>query len=255
MILAVDIGNTNTTCAFFNEDRLLFRFRLYSDLNQTPDELALRLNGLLGLRGKGLRDVEHILIGSVVPPLTKTWQEMASLYGVKDTHLATPEEIGIPIKLRYPCEVGVDRVLNALAGWHKYRQSLIIVDYGTATTFDCISEKGEYLGGAIAPGVMAAAETLFKKTSKLPRMELSKVPKEVIGKDTISAMKSGVLLGFAALTDGLIARMAREFERKPRVIATGGLAGLMAKLSLQIEEVEPNLTLEGLVIWFKRKNG
>ncbi|AEH44453.1 putative transcriptional acitvator, Baf family [Thermodesulfatator indicus DSM 15286] len=254
MILAVDIGNTNTTCGFFAEDELLFRFRLFSSLNQTADELALRLNGLLELRGKSLADIKHLLIGSVVPPLTKTWLEMASIYGIEDVKVATPEKIGIPVKLRYPCEVGVDRVLNALAGWHKYRQSLIIVDYGTATTFDCISEKGEYLGGAIAPGVMAAAETLFKKTSKLPRLEFSKVPEEIIGKDTISAMRTGVLWGFAALTDGLITRLAGEFEKKPYVIATGGLAKLMARLSLQIKEVEPDLTLEGLVIWFKKKN-
>ncbi|WP_456371075.1 type III pantothenate kinase [Thermodesulfatator atlanticus] len=253
MILAVDIGNTNTTCGLFEGQRLCHRFRIFSNLRQTPDELALRLNGILQLKDFSLAEVKTILIGSVVPPLTKTWQEMASLYGIKETFVVSPEKIGIPIKLRYPCEVGADRVLNALAGWEKYRQSLIIVDYGTATTFDCVSHEGAYLGGAIAPGILAAAETLFHKTSLLPRMELSHPPGEAIGKDTISAMKSGVLLGFAALTDGLVARMSKEFEKKPKIIATGGLARIMKEMTTCIEEVEPNLTLEGLIIWFTRK--
>ncbi len=253
MILAVDIGNTNTTCGLFEGQRLCHRFRIFSNLRQTPDELALRLNGILQLKDFSLAEVKTILIGSVVPPLTKTWQEMASLYGIKETFVVSPEKIGIPIKLRYPCEVGADRVLNALAGWEKYRQSLIIVDYGTATTFDCVSHEGAYLGGAIAPGILAAAETLFHKTSLLPRMELSHPPEEAIGKDTISAMKSGVLLGFAALTDGLVARMSKEFENKPKIIATGGLARIMKEMTTCIEEVEPNLTLEGLIIWFTRK--
>lgn len=253
MILAVDIGNTNTTCGLFEGQRLCHRFRIFSNLRQTPDELALRLNGILQLKDFSLAEVKTILIGSVVPPLTKTWQEMASLYGIKETFVVSPEKIGIPIKLRYPCEVGADRVLNALAGWEKYRQSLIIVDYGTATTFDCVSHEGAYLGGAIAPGILAAAETLFHKTSLLPRMELSRPPEEAIGKDTISAMKSGVLLGFAALTDGLVARMSKEFENKPKIIATGGLARIMKEMTTCIEEVEPNLTLEGLIIWFTRK--
>ncbi|WP_022852825.1 type III pantothenate kinase [Thermodesulfatator atlanticus] len=253
MILAVDIGNTNTTCGLFEGQRLCHRFRIFSNLRQTPDELALRLNGILQLKDFSLAEVKTILIGSVVPPLTKTWQEMASLYGIKETFVVSPEKIGIPIKLRYPCEVGADRVLNALAGWEKYRQSLIIVDYGTATTFDCVSHEGAYLGGAIAPGILAAAETLFHKTSLLPRMELSRPPEEAIGKDTISAMKSGVLLGFAALTDGLVARMSKEFEKKPKIIATGGLARIMKEMTTCIEEVEPNLTLEGLIIWFTKK--
>ncbi len=253
MILAVDIGNTNTTCGLFENRRIYHRFRIFSNLRQTPDELALKLNGILKLKGFSLADIKVLLIGSVVPPLSKTWQEMASLYGIENTFVVSPEKVGIPIKLKYPCEVGADRVLNALAGWEKYQQSLIIIDYGTATTFDCVSPEGAYLGGAIAPGILAAAETLFHKTSLLPRMELSEPPSEVIGKDTVSAMKSGILLGFAALTDGLIARMSQEFPKKPKVIATGGLAPIMKKLTKRIEKVEANLTLEGLLFWFYKK--
>ncbi len=253
MILAVDIGNTNTTCGLFDGQKICYRFRLFSNLRQSPDELALHLDGILGLKKFSLTDIKILLIGSVVPPLTKTWQEMAFSYGVERTLVALPEKIGIPIKLRYPCEVGADRVLNALAGWEKYHQGLIIVDYGTATTFDCVSPEGAYLGGAIAPGLLAAAESLFQKTSLLPRMELSEPPQEVIGKDTISAMKSGVLWGFAALTDGLVALMGKEFKEKPKVIATGGLAPIMKQLATKIETVEPDLTLEGLIIWFRKK--
>ncbi|NPA48492.1 MAG: type III pantothenate kinase [Thermodesulfobacteria bacterium] len=252
MILCVDIGNTNTTCALFEGRKIRARFRLQSEIGLTPDELGARLAAILKLYDLSFEDLGEILLASVVPPLTSVWVEMSRKYLRISPRIPRPENLGITVKLRTPSEVGIDRVLNALAGWEKYRSNLIVVDYGTATTFDCISEKGEYLGGAIAPGILLAAESLFQKTSMLPRVELFTLPPEIIGKDTFSALKSGLLYGFAALTDGLIAKMALEFEKKPRVIATGGLAPLMQRLSYQIERVEPDLTLEGLLYWFEK---
>ncbi len=253
MILAVDIGNTNTTCAVFEDRKVKIRFRLKTELGVTPDELAAALKGILDLYKISFSALKHLLLASVVPPLTLTWQEMCLKYFGFAPLIPTPQSLGIPILLKHPAEVGIDRVLNALAGWEKYRTSLIIVDYGTATTFDCVSEKGEYLGGAIAPGLFLAAEALFQKTSMLPRVDLWRLPEKTLGKDTFEALRSGLLWGFAALTDGLVAKLALEFEKKPRVIATGGLAPLMQKLSYQIETIEPDLTLEGLLFWFERK--
>ncbi len=252
MILAVDIGNTNTTCALFERDQIKTRFRLGTDLGVTPDELAASLEGILRLKHLELKEIKHVLLASVVPPLTLVWQEMCLKYLGYAPKIPSPLNLGLPVLLKNPAEVGIDRVLNALAGWQKYRTQLIIVDYGTATTFDCVSEKGEYLGGAIAPGINLAAEALFQKTSMLPRVDLWHPPEKALGKDTFEALRSGILWGFAALTDGLVTKLSLEFEKKPRIIATGGLAPVMQKLSYQIEKVEPNLTLEGLYFWFQK---
>jgi type III pantothenate kinase len=155
---------------------------------------------------------------------------------------------GMPILLKNPAEVGADRIVNAVAAFHKYRQSLIVVDFGTATTFDAISQKGEYIGGAISPGIGIASEALFRKASKLPRVEIFVPPDNVIGKDTISSIKSGIIFGYAGLVDGIVRRMQKEMATDPKVIATGGLADLLFDVSDTIEVVEPALTLEGLRI-------
>jgi len=152
----------------------------------------------------------------------------------------------MPICYRNPREVGADRLVNAVAAYEKYRTSLVIIDFGTATTFDCVSEKGEYLGGAISPGIGISAEALFQRASKLPRVELFDPPASVIGKETAESMKSGLLYGYAELVDGMVKRIRKEMAPRPRVIATGGLATLLGKLSATIEAVEPDLTLEGL---------
>jgi type III pantothenate kinase len=253
MILTVDIGNTNTVCGVFREGTLVRHFRFRTEIGATADELRLLLTGFLGLEGLKLEEMEAIVVGSVVPPLLRVWQEMARASFAGRFLIARPQDLGLPVLLKNPQEVGVDRVLNALAAWEKYRHALIIVDYGTATTFDCVSERGEYLGGAIAPGLLVAAESLFQKASMLPRIELLTPPEGAIGKDTFSAMKSGLILGFAALTDGLVTRLAAEFSEKPRVIATGGLAPLMEKVCMTIERVEPHLTLEGLYRFYLRR--
>lgn len=253
MILAVDIGNTNTVCGVFGEGALQRHFRFRTELGSTADELRLLLSGFLALEALRLEEMEAVVVASVVPPLLRVWQEMARAHFPGRFLIARPPDLGLPILLKNPQEVGVDRVLNALAAWEKYRRALIIVDYGTATTFDCVSEKGEYLGGAIAPGLLVAAEGLFQKASMLPRIELLSPPEEAIGRDTFSAMKSGLLFGFAALTDGLVTRLAAEFPEKPRVIATGGLAPLMERVCLTIERVEPYLTLEGLYRFYQHQ--
>ena len=154
----------------------------------------------------------------------------------------------LPIRYKNPSEVGADRIVNAVAAFHKYQTSLIVIDFGTATTFDAISEKGEYLGGAISPGIMISSEALFIKASKLPRVEIFIPPESVIGKDTSSSIKAGIIYGYAGLVDGMVKRMKAEMGTNPQIIATGGLAGLMCQVSETIEVVEPNLTLEGLRI-------
>jgi len=252
MILAVDIGNTNTVCGLFRQRELVSHFRFRTEIGITADELGLLIEQFLKLHGVERSEIEAVAIASVVPPLLEPWMEMGERYFGKRPFVPRACELGIPIRLDRPEEVGVDRVLNALAAWEKYRSALIIIDYGTATTFDCVSQDGAYLGGAIAPGLMLAAEGLFQKTSMLPRVDLLKPPEQAIGKDTFSALKSGLLFGFAALSDGLVDRMALEFEDAPRVIATGGLAKVMQKLCQRIEAIEPFLTLEGLRIWLEK---
>ncbi len=254
MILAVDIGNTNTVCGLFSGHKLRFYFRFRTEIDVTADELGLLLDQFLRLHNVSREEIKALALASVVPPLLEPWTEAGERYFGRRPFIARACDLGLPIRLDRPEEVGVDRVLNALAGWEKYRHSLIIIDYGTATTFDCVSEDGAYLGGAIAPGLMLAAESLFQKASMLPRVELLTPPEQAIGKDTFSALKSGLLLGFAALTDGLVTRMALEFKTKPRIIATGGLAKIMQRLCYQIEKVEPFLTLEGLRIWIERRS-
>ncbi len=253
MILTVDIGNTNTVCGLFSGEELRIHFRFKTNLDVTADELGLLLINFLKVHRVDPEEIKVLALASVVPPLIETWQVMGERYFGRPPLLVSAQEVGIPILLDRPEEVGVDRVLNALAAWERYRNAVIIIDYGTATTFDCVSEEGAYLGGAIAPGLLLAAESLFQKTSMLPRVELFKAPEKAIGKDTFSALKSGLLYGFAALTDGLVTRMVLEFEEKPRIIATGGLAPVMQKLCYQIERVEPFLTLEGLRFWLRKR--
>ncbi len=256
LILCADVGNTTTVCGIFRRDGLLlktFRFRTRVDL--LPEELLLLLRNFLDLYQVPVRDIQGVALSCVVPPLQEIWETVVKRWLVKEWLSASAEIVPLPVKLRRPEEAGADRLVNAYAGWQKYRQALIIVDYGTATTFDCVSEKGEYLGGAIAPGLESAAEGLFLKTAKLPRVELRSPPREALGRDTLSAMKSGLLHGFAALTEGLVQRLAREMGSQPLVIATGGLAQIIAPLCPAIQELAPHLTLEGLYLLYRERIG
>lgn len=254
LIWCVDIGNTTTACGLFRRDGLLLKtFRFRTRLEITPEELLVLLRQFLEAFEIPLSRIKGLALASVVPPLNEIWETVVRRWLVKEWFPVSPEVVPMPIKLRYPQEVGADRVINAYAGWQKFRRAVIIVDYGTATTFDCVSEKGEYLGGAIAPGLEAAAESLFTKTAKLPRVDLSFPPKSALGRDTLSAMKSGLLYGFAALTEGLITRLSQEMQTKPLVVATGGLSATLAPLCPQIEKLEPHLTLEGLFYLYREK--
>lgn len=254
LILTVDVGNTSTTCGVYDEEGLikaLFRFKTEKEVSS--EEIFLKVSQFLNLFGIQPREIKGLSLACVVPPLENLWIEVGKRWFLREVVVASKETIGLPIDLWYPAEIGADRLANALGGWEKYKTSLIIVDFGTAITFDCISNEGVYLGGAIAPGVMLSMEALFRGTAKLPRIDLSIPPVRAIGKDTISALKSGLLFGFAGLTDSLVEKLSREMSENPRVIATGGLAGVIVPLTQRIERIDPTLTLDGLFyLWKKR---
>ncbi|QJA06979.1 type III pantothenate kinase [Thermosulfurimonas marina] len=246
MILCVDVGNTTTACGVFRRDGLpvrSFRFRTRTDLS--AEELLLLLRGFFDLLEIPVRALKGVAFASVVPPLDGLWETVVRRWLVKEWVAVSPERVPLAVKLRRPEEVGADRLVNAYAAWRRWKRAAIVVDFGTATTFDCVSGRGEYLGGAIAPGLEAAAELLFQKTAKLPRIELTP-PSEALGRDTVSAMRSGLIYGFAGLTEGLVARLAAEMGEDPLVVATGGLASLVAPHAPSIREVVPELILEGL---------
>lgn len=254
LILTVDIGNTSTCCGVYEESGLLkalFKFKTEREI--ASEELFIKVLSFLRLYGIEARQIKGLSLSCVVPPLEGLWIEVGRRWFLREVVVASPETVKIPMRLRYPQEVGADRLVNVLAGWEKYRSALILVDFGTAITFDCVSSEGVYLGGAIAPGVMLAMESLFRGTAKLPRVDLSIPPERAIGNDTVSALKSGLLLGFAGLTDYLIDRLSEEMGEKPKVIATGGLVGLITSLSKRIEKIDPTLTLDGLFYLWKRR--
>ncbi len=250
MLLAIDVGNSQTVCGIFKNSSLVCHWRLKTDREKTADELAARFLSLFTMQNIQFKDISGVIIASVVPTQQQAWQEFSSKYtGCTPLLVNGPEMISeITIATDNPSEVGADRIVNAVAAYHKYKTSLIVIDFGTATTFDAISKKGEYVGGAISPGIMIASEALFRQASKLPRVEIFVPPERVIGKDTASGIKSGIIYGYAGLVDGMVKRMKNEMGTDPRVIATGGLAKLMQHVSDVIEVVEPNLTLDGLRI-------
>lgn len=252
-LLTVDVGNTSTGFAIFHLDGALKACGSFR--TETPvstEELLVKLKGFLDLYQVKLYEIKGLSISSVVPSLTPFWVELGRKWLAREVLVASPETVPIKIDLKYPSEVGADRIVNAFSAWEKYRKACIVVDFGTATTFDCISEAGIYLGGAIAPGVLSASESLFFKTAKLPKIDLFSPPESPLGKDTISAMKSGILHGFACLADGLIDMLSSEMKTNPEVIATGGLARVISPLSRRIKRVEPLLTLQGLYLLWKR---
>ncbi|MGD8723782.1 MAG: type III pantothenate kinase, partial [Desulfobacterales bacterium] len=207
------------------------------------------INSLFAADNIQLGDIEQTIISCVVPPMVTILDAFCRKYiGHPPKWVDAKNCAGMPILLKNPGEIGADRIVNAVAAFHRYRKSLIVVDFGTATTFDAISEKGEYLGGAISPGIGIASEALFLKASKLPRVEIFNPPENVIGKDTIGSIQSGIIFGYAGLVDGIVRRMQLEMGTNPKVIATGGLAELLFNVSETIEAVEPALTLAGLKV-------
>ena len=252
MLLAIDIGNSNILLGVFKEDKLLHEWRLLTESDKTIDEYGILFQNLYRSAGLSIEETKDIIISSVVPPLINTLEELCKKYFHLNPLIVEPGvKTGMPINYDNPLEVGADRIVNAVSAYEKYKKSLIIVDFGTATTFDCISHKGEYLGGAIAPGIMVSTEALFHKASKLPRIELIK-PQTVIGKNTVASMQAGIVYGYVGLIDGIVHRMKEEMKDNPLVVATGGLAQLIATESETIDEVDELMTLEGLRIIYNR---
>ena len=251
MLLVFDIGNTNIVLGTFEGKELLQHWRISTDRQKTGDEYGMLINNLFTYGGLSIKDIEAVIISSVVPPLVVPLVKMCQRYfNVEPLVVGPGIKTGIFIKYENPREVGADRIVNAVAAHHKYDGPLIIVDFGTATTFCVISENGDYLGGAIAPGIGISTEALFQRAAKLPRIELVK-PKNVICRNTVTSMQSGIIYGFVGQVDGIVARMKEELGRDAFVVATGGLANLIAMESNTINAIEHFLTLEGLRIIYE----
>ncbi len=252
MLLVIDVGNSNIVLGIYEQERLVKDWRISTDKSKTTDEYGILVHDLFRLAGIAFRDVRAIIISSVVPTLTGVLEKLSLQYfGFRPYVVGPGIKTGMPIHYDNPKEVGADRIVNAVAGYEKFRTPLIIVDFGTATTFDYVNRRGEYCGGAIAPGLVISMEALFQKASKLPRVDILKPP-AIIAKNTVNSMQAGIFYGYVGLVDEIVGRIKVESRDTPRVIATGGLAGLIAPESKTIEEVDEYLTLEGLRILYHR---
>lgn len=250
MLLAIDVGNTNTVIGLFRDKKLFRDWRITTRKKTTADEFSIIIKSLFAESSVENQDITKVVVSSVVPEIDHI------ITGFSKNHLVNAKVYWInsdsvkglmPVLYTNPAEVGADRIINGIAAYNKYKSPLIVIDFGTATTFDVISSKGEYLGGAISPGIKTASEALFSIASKLPRVELLDPPPNAVGKDTISSIKSGVLYGYASLVDGMVERIKGEMKETPKVIATGGLSVVMETLTTTIQSIEPFLTLEGML--------
>jgi type III pantothenate kinase len=255
MLLVFDVGNTNVKLGLFDGRQLVANWRLTSGREHTADEYGVFTHTLLGQKGIPPSAIHGVAISSTVPRVQPALEEMAHRYFGVSALVAEPGvNVPVPILVDYPREVGPDRVVKVVAAVELYRPPLIIIDFGTATVFDCVSPGGLYSGGAIGPGIAIATEALTAKAARLFRVELTR-PKEAIGRNTITNIQSGIVYGYAGLVDGLVERMRAEMEGTPTVVATGGLVGLMHPVAQAIQVVNPHLTLEGLRIVYERAGG
>lgn len=252
MLLVVDVGNTNISFGVFDGTVLREHVRCESARNRTADEYAVLVRQMLALRGLDHAQIDSAIIASVVPSLTDTTVEVVRRgFGREPLVVGPGIKTGMAILYEDPRAVGADRIVNAVAAYEWAKGAVIVVDFGTATTFDCVTPKGEYLGGVITPGVQISAEALFSRAARLSRVEIA-LPPKVVGRNPVHSMQSGIVYGYAGLVDGLCARLIRELDYPCRVIATGGLARLIAPQTTSIEETDDNLTLTGLRLLFER---
>ena len=253
-MLAIDIGNTNIVLGVFDKDDLRVSWRLLTLRERTADEVGLMVTGLFAHEQIAPKAISAVVIGSVVPPLTPIMQGMSRRYFGREALMVEPSSnAGMPILYRNPAEVGADRIANSIAGYERYGRPralpLIIADLGTATTFDVVSAAGEYLGGVICPGPQIAAEALFQRAARLPRVDVRK-PETVIGQTTVGAIESGLFYGYLGMVEGLVRRMTDELGGRATCIATGGLAPLIVPETTVFVAVEPDITLHGLrIVW------
>lgn len=255
MLLAFDVGNTTVAVGLFRGPKLAKSWKIKTDRDKTSDEYGAVLLNLFQVAGLDPKQIEAAILSSVVPPLTPVMQEMCRTYFGLDPLVVGPGlRTGMPILYENPLEVGADRIVAAVAAYEKHGGPAVIVDFGTATTFDAVSAKGEYLGGAIAPGIQIAAEALYLKTARLPRIEIRK-PKQAIGRTTVSSMQSGLYFGYIGLVTNIIDEVRKEIGMNAKVIATGGFGGEITPEVPAIDHYEPDLILEGLRIVYERNRG
>lgn len=258
MFLVVDVGNSHTVTGIYDGKKLVGQWRLNSERKSTADELAVRYRALFAMEGISSDVIESVIISSVVPTLESAWitccekyfsvQQGKNLFAVRYDNV---EEL-IKVKLNNPAEVGADRLVNGIAAWSQHRCNLIVIDFGTAITFDCVTDSCEYLGGAIVPGIAISLEALASRTARLPHIDVSEPSPGVIGKTTVQAMRSGILNGYGAMIDGLADGIRKEMvddnDINIRIVATGGMAKLIRPYSKVIDEIDPLLTLKGLAL-------